>query len=302
MGRADGVGGSPWLARQRARRWLLAVAAVAILCGMWEGYKALGEATDGTVLGWDLPARYDDLSMPHLTDVVARFAEPTNRGTTESVGVSVLKGAWYTLQLAGLGLAVGIAVGLGLAVLMQRFRVAERGLLPYVILSQTVPFAALAPLVAGWSGRFDVLGYEWEQWMSVSFIASYLAFFPIAVGALKGLQSPTAATIELMDSYAAPARATLFKVRFPSAVPYLVPALRLAFASAIVGSIVAEISVGRRGGLGRLILEYSQQASSDPPKVYTAMLGAALLGLVVAGVVNLVELWVLRNRPLGDVR
>ncbi len=281
---------------------MLAVAAVAALCGMWEGYKVLGEATDGTVLGWDLPARYDDLSMPHLTDVVARFSEPTNRGTTESVGVSVLKGAWYTLQLAGLGLAVGIAVGLGLAVLMQRFRVAERGLLPYVILSQTVPFAALAPLVAGWSGRFDVLGYEWEQWMSVSFIASYLAFFPIAVGALKGLQSPSPATIELMSSYAAPARATLFKVRFPSAVPYLIPALRLAFASAIVGSIVAEISVGRRGGLGRLILEYSQQASSDPPKVYTAMLGAALLGLVVAGVVNLVELWVLRNRPLGDVR
>jgi NitT/TauT family transport system permease protein len=289
-------------AGRRTRAMALPVVAVAGLCGVWEGYKALGEAVDGAVLGWELPANYDDVSMPHISDIVARFSEPTNRGTTESVGRAVVKGAWYTLQLATVGLAVGIVVGLLLAMLMQRFRVTERGLLPYVILSQTVPFAALAPLVSGWSGQLSILGYEWERWMSVSFIASYLAFFPIAVGALRGLQSPTPATIELMDSYAASGRATLLKLRFPSAVPYLIPALRLAFASAIVGSIVAEISVGHRGGVGRLILEYSQQALTDPPKVYTAMLGAALLGLVAAALVNAFEAWVLRHRPREALR
>ena len=73
---------------------------------------------------------------------------------------------------------------------MQRFRIAERSLLPYVIVSQTVPLVALAPLVVGWGGQLEVFGREWQPWMSVTVISAYLAFFPVAVGALRGLQSP----------------------------------------------------------------------------------------------------------------
>ena len=80
--------------------------------------------------------------------------------------------------------------------------------------------------------------------------------------------------------YAAPWRQTLFKLRFPAAVPYLMPALRLAATAAVVGAIVAEISTGLKGGIGRLILEYARQATGDPAKVYTAVFGAAVLGLV----------------------
>jgi NitT/TauT family transport system permease protein len=133
--------------------------------------------------------------------------------------------------------------------------------------------------------------------MSVSTIAAYLAFFPVSVGALRGLQSPSPATIELLDSYAASWRQTLFKVRFPASVPHLVPALRLAAAAAVVGAIVAEISTGQRGGIGRLILEYSRSGTSDPAKVYTAILAAAVLGLVVAGLIGVFERWAMRNRP-----
>jgi NitT/TauT family transport system permease protein len=196
---------------------------------------------------------------------------------------------------------VGTVVGLLLANAMQRFVTAERGLLPYVILSQTVPLVALAPLVVGWGGRLSLFGLDWQPWMSVAVIAAYLAFFPVAVGALRGLQSPPPEAVELMDSYAAGWWRTLVKLRFPASVPYLVPALKLAAASSIVGAVVAEISTGTRGGIGRLIIEYSREATSDPAKVYTAIIGAAALGLVVAGIVALIDLIFMRNRPREEV-
>jgi len=182
-----------------------------------------------------------------------------------------------------------VAVGAVLAVAMQRFRVVERGLLPYVVASQTVPLVALAPLVASWGGQLHLGSLDWRPWMSVSLIAAYLAFFPVAVGMLRGLLSPSEASVELMRSYAASDWQALWRLRLPASVPYLMPALRLAAAAAVVGAIVAEISTGTRGGIGRLIIAYSQGASSDPAKLYDAVFGAAALGLVVAGLVALVE-------------
>jgi NitT/TauT family transport system permease protein len=137
--------------------------------------------------------------------------------------------------------------------------------------------------------------------MSVAVIAAYLAFFPIAVGMLRGLESPTSAGVELMRSYAAGWWRTLIKLRVPASLPYLFPALRLAGAAAVVGAVVGEISTGTRGGVGRLIIEYSREATSDPAKVYTAMLGAAVLGLVVAGLVGLLELPLMRHRRRVEV-
>ena len=212
------------------------------------------------------------------------------------VGLAVASGALFTLGLALGGLVIGGVLGALLALVMQRFRVAERGLLPWVILSQTVPLVALAPLVAGWGGGLSLGPYPWQDWMSVSTIAAYLAFFPVAVGMLRGLQSPSAIGVELMRSYAAGWWRTLVKLRMPAATPYLFPALRLAGAAAVVGAVVGEISTGTRGGIGRLVIEYSREATTDPAKVYTAMLGAALLGLVVAAGVALAEWPLTRHR------
>lgn len=128
-------------------------------------------------------------------------------------------------------------------------------------------------------------------------LGAFLAFFPVAVGTLKGLTSVPPASLELMESYAASWRQTLVKVRFPAAVPYLVPALRLAATASVVGVVVAEISTGLAGGVGRLIIEYARQATSDPAKVYTAVFGAAALGLLMAGMVALVDVALMRNRP-----
>jgi NitT/TauT family transport system permease protein len=283
--------------RRRARRLLLFVLALVLLCALWEGYKWVGQAVGGRIFGWRLPARSDNGSMPHIWDILRRFGQPERRGSGRRIGATVAAGGWFTFRVAMVGFVMGVTVGLALAIVMQRFRVAERGLLPYVVLSQTVPLVALAPLVVGWGGNLTLFGVHWKLWMSVAVIAAYLAFFPVAVGGLRGLQAPTSEEVELMDSYAASWRQTLLKLRLPAAVPYLVPALKLAAASSVVGAVVAEISTGTKGGIGRLIIEYSREATSDPAKVYTAMIGAGALGLVVAGVVGLLDVVMMRHRP-----
>jgi NitT/TauT family transport system permease protein len=244
---------------------------------LWEGYKLVG-SPDGTVLfGVAILPRADDLSMPHLWTVLQRLGRPELTGGPAGLdrgGAGVPVHARHHRPRLPRRRVVGLAAR---RCAMQRFRLVERGLLPYVILSQTVPLVALAPLVAGWGGTIM------PPWATVAVIASYLAFFPVAVGMLRGLQSPPASGVELMRSYASGWWRTLVKLRFPSSLPYLFPALRLAGAAAVVGAVVGEISTGTRGGIGRLIIEYSREATSDPAKVYTAMLGAALLGLVVAG-------------------
>ena len=276
------------------RRLLFALGGLLVLILFWEGYKAVGNP-DGTVLfGVRVLPRADDLSMPHVWTVLSRLGQPELAGGSP-VWIVVLRACLFTFGITAAGFAAGAVIGLLLAVVMQRFVIVERGLLPYVILSQTVPLVALAPLIAGWGGTI------WPAWMSVSAIAAYLAFFPVAVGMLRGLQSPAAAGVELMRSYAAGWWRTLVKLRLPASLPYLFPALRLAGAAAVVGAVVGEISTGTRGGIGRLVIEYSREATSDPAKVYTAMLGAAVLGLVVAGLVGLLELPLMRHRRRVEV-
>jgi NitT/TauT family transport system permease protein len=130
--------------------------------------------------------------------------------------------------------------------------------------------------------------------MSVALIASYLAFFPIAVGALRGLQAPDRIHVELMHTYAANYGQTLFKLRFPASVPYLIPALRLGAANAVVGAVVAEVSTGLQGGIGRILIQYAGQASGDPSKAWGPIFGAIVLGLVAAGSVALLGV-ILKN-------
>ena len=134
-------------------------------------------------------------------------------------------------------------------------------------------------------------------------LGAFLAFFPVAVGTLRGLESASATSLELMRSYAANGRQTMFKLRFPSAVPFMVPALRLAAAASVIGVVVAEMSTGQSGGVGRLILEYSRQSTGDPAKVYSAVLGTAVLGLAMAGLVVVFDTLMMRRRPsLEEVR
>jgi NitT/TauT family transport system permease protein len=270
--------------------------ALVILAALWELYK-LVIPDDGVKLGGSLILpRSDDTSMPHLSQIIDAFGkEEVTGGST--VLSSVIKSVWYSLRLAAAGFAVGVVVGFLLALAMQRLRIVERALLPYVVLSQTIPLIALAPLVYGWSDNLSLFGLDWQAWMSVSVIAAYLAFFPVAIGALRGLSSPPAVQTELLACYAASWWQTLVRLRLPASVPYLIPALKLAAAAAVVGTIVAEISIGLQGGIGRLIITYAQQATGDPSRVYAPIVGAAFMGLFAVGLISLLDAGLRRYNP-----
>lgn len=270
--------------------FLWALAGIILIAVMWELTKFFG-----TII--ELPFNTSDQAMPHIWTMFSAFSTPEVRGSETSVFQAVFSAATYSLFLALGGFVIGVSFGLLLAIIMQRFLFFERGLLPFVIASQTVPLIALAPLIVGIGNQISFGPIQWSTTYSVMFIAAYLAFFPLSVGALRGLQAPSATSLELMRSYAATNNKVLWKLRFPASIPYLVPALKISAAAAVVGTVVAEISTGVRGGIGRLMVEYAREASSQPAKVYVAVFGAIVLGLVVTAAITAVDVVLTRNLP-----
>ena len=277
------------------------------LVAVWELYKFVGPsaglvvgAVEGeTGSGAMLLPRTNDRAMPHIWDMVARLFQSTSGGDTPPLIVPVITAALTTLGIAAVGWLIGVLVGALLGAVMQRWRLAEWGLLPWIVVSQTVPLIAFAPILSSIGSQIDRGGFPWPQWLSVAVIASYLAFFPIAVGVLRGLESPDRIHLDLMRSYAAGYWATLFRLRIPAAVPHLLPALRLAAASAVVGAVVAEVSIGMRGGIGRMLIQLAGQGSSDPAAPWGPTFGSIAIGLVAAGTVALVG-FSLKNYRRGE--
>ena len=292
----------------RLRPVLLGLAGIVALVALWELYKYVGPA-DGVVLfategdrgsGVRILPRTHDRAMPHVWDMVARLFGASSGGDSTPMWQLVLTAAVTTLGVAAVGWLIGLVVASVLALVMQRWRLAEWGILPWIVVSQTVPLVAFAPLIASLGRQASQGGLPWPEWMSVAVVASYLAFFPMAVGILRGLQSPDRIHLELLRSYGAGYWTTLRKLRLPAAVPYLLPALRLGAANAVVGAIVAEVSINMEGGIGRMIIGLASQGSSDPAKPWSPIFGAVVLGLVAAGSVAVLGLFLSRYRR-GEV-
>jgi NitT/TauT family transport system permease protein len=283
--------------RRAAYRTMMFIVALAGVAALWEFYKLVGPEDGGKVFGVAILPRSNDTAMPHVWSMLSRYGKPELRGSDTEIWQVVLSGAWYSFRLSLVGFVLGATIGVGLAIVMARFRIVERGLLPYLVLSQTVPLIALAPLVVAWGGKLEIGPFTWPRWLSASVLGAFLAFFPVSVGTLRGLSSAPTAALELMQSYAATWRQTLVRLRFPAAVPFMLPALKLGATGAVIGVVVAEISTGLKGGIGRLIIEYAREATADPAKVFTAVFGAAALGLAMAGLVAAVDMVLMRNRP-----
>lgn len=277
---------------RRVRTILTGALGLVLLAVVWEAYKWLGP-TDGVMIGQTvvLP-RTSDLAMPHVWQMLEVFSEPVSGARDADTVLQVVTAAsLFTLRIAAAGWAIGVVVGMVLALLMTRFSLAESAVLPWVILSQTVPLIAIAPLVRRWGSQLEFGGFEWQSEYSVAVIAAYLAFFPVAVGALRGLKSPERNQVDLMRAYGVGWWTGLLRLRLPASVPYLLAALRLAAASAVIGTVVAEVSIGLRGGIGRLVIEYAQAAGGDPAKPWAPIFGAIAVGLVAAGAVALLGLF-----------
>ncbi|MFZ3452385.1 ABC transporter permease [Arthrobacter sp. 7Tela_A1] len=284
------------------RRWRPSVIAwglggVLLPVLLWEAYKAVGPASGVSVGGMPLLPRTTDLAMPHVWTMLQRLLAPESSASGAGpMWVAVLQAAGFTLGIAGAGWLLGVVVGLGLAMLMQRFRTANSAMLPWIILSQTVPLIAIAPLVRRWGSQLEFGPFTWENWMSVAVIAAYLAFFPVAIGALRGFSAPEKAHEDLMRTYALGWWQTFLRLRLPASVPYLLPALRLAAANAVIGAVVAEVSIGLRGGIGRMIVEFAAAAGGDPGKPWAPIFGAVVLGLAAVGFVALIGALLRRYR------
>ncbi len=270
----------------RVVRQVLVFTVFVVLLGLgYTGYKWFGQAVDDTQIDWPvigsvLP-RTDDLNMPPVLDILTEFSKSPG-GPDDALWVELLEESLFTLREAAAGFFVGAIIGLGIAIVLARSRRLERGLLPYVIASQTIPLIAIAPIIVIWGRKnFDFFPWDWQDWMSVSIIATYLTFFPVAVNGLRGLQSPRDENLELMESYAATWSQTLWRLRLPASVPYLFAALKIAATASIVGAIVGEISAGVGGGLGRRILLEAQRYTTGPERLYASVIGSALLGIAV---------------------
>ena len=286
-----------------ARKAVTFIVFLGLLAGLYTGYKAFGQAIDDrqqdwAVVGSVLP-RTDDLNMPPIGDIVSQLGEIP--GGKDQIYVKILfDEALFTLREAFAGFIVGLVIGMAIALALAQWRRLEQGLLPYVIASQTIPLIAIAPIVVIWGRKnFDFFPWEWQDWMSVSIIATYLTFFPVAVNGLRGLQSPRPENQELMESYAANWGQTLWRLRLPASLPYLFAALKIAATASIVGAIVGEISAGVEGGLGRRIFGEALNYTTDPDRLFASVLGAAALGIFVFLVVTGVERLVVGRQSRG---
>ena len=286
--------------RSTVRQAFVLVAFVLLLCVAYTAYKAVGAAIDDAQSEWPIIGSFlpesGDLKMPPVLDIVSGiFAEP--RGTGEPFWSIVGKEAAFTLREAAVGFAIGVIVGLGIAIVLTTSGRLERALVPHVIASQTIPLIAIAPIIVIWGRKsFDFLPFEWQDWMSVSIIATYLTFFPVTINGLRGLQSPRPENLELMDSYAARWGQTLWRLRLPASLPYLFAAFKIAATASVVGAIVGEISAGVKGGLGRRVLLEAQRYTTGPERLYVAVLGAAALGIFVFAVISSFEYVLVRRK------
>jgi len=276
--------------RRLARSGISIVAVIAAFIVLWEGYKLVW-----TALGWEIPISPDNRTMPHTWDILLTLFRPAQRNGPPLILVEALA-ALMTLREAFVGFVVGGAIGFGLGVLFVRSRTSERAFMPYVVASQTVPILAIAPMVVVWGGRLDI-----PQWLTISIIAAYLTFFPVVINTLRGLRSPQPTAMELMRSYASSPRETLWKLQVPAAMPYIFTALKVSAAASVIGAIVGELPAGFRGGLGRDLLQFSQQFTAAPEKLFAAVLIAGLAGMLFVGLVTLAEhRWVAASRRQGS--
>jgi len=257
------------------------------MVALWEGYKWMGQTTGGTwpLTDIELPVRTNDRAMPHVWDIVSALFRPATRAAgADLLVVLLLRAAFFTWRSAVIGFAAGSLVGFGLGVLFVRSSLAERGLMPYVVASQTVPVIAIAPILVVWGGRLEL-----PNWVPVAAISAYLAFFPVAINTLRGLRSPAATASELMRSYAASQNQVLWKLQVPAALPFLFPALKIAATTSVIGAIVGELPAGMSEGLGRALLSFASSFSSSPEKLFASVLIAALVGVFFVALVAIAE-------------
>ena len=256
------------------------------LWALWELYRWIGVRAAIT-----RPFEVNERTMPHIHDMVGQLFQPSRRNGPLLIDV-LLDAAWFTAKEAAAGFVLGAAVGFALGIVLARSRLLQRGFLPYIVASQTIPILAIAPMVVVWLGSRGAPG-----WVSVAVISAFLTFFPVTINTLRGLTSADPRAIELMRSYAASDWAILWRLRVPAALPFIFSALKVAAPASVVGAIIGELPSSIQDGLAGAILNFNQYYVLAPESLWATNIVAALLGISFFVVVVVAERLVLRRAP-----
>ncbi len=199
---------------------------------------------------------------------------------------SLLYHCWVTLSSTLVGFVLGTVLGIGLAILIVHSKLLSKALMPWIIASQTIPILAIAPMIIVVLGAMGFTGL-----LPKALISTYLCFFPVTIGMVKGLMSPDLIHRDLMRTYNASARETLWKLRFPAAVPYLFTSLKIAVAIALTGAIVGELPTGAIAGIGARLLVGSYNGLTM--MIWSALVAGSVMAYLLVWLVGFAERWTL---------
>ncbi len=201
---------------------------------------------------------------------------------------SLIYHAGITLSSTLLGFAFGTVLGVLIAVGIVYSKALDKSLMPWIITSQTIPILAIAPMIVVVMAAIGVTGL-----LPKAIISTYLSFFPVAVGMVKGLRSPELMQLDLMRTYNASGFQTFVKLRWPSALPYLFTSMKVAIAISLVGAIVGELPTGAQAGLGARLLAGSYYGQTI--QIWSALFMAAALAAVLVSVISFLHTYTLRR-------
>lgn len=194
---------------------------------------------------------------------------------------SLVYHAWVTLSSTLLGFVFGTALGVVIAVGIVHVMALDRSLMPWIIASQTVPILAVAPMVIVVLAAIGITGL-----IPKSLISTYLSFFPVAVGMVKGLRSPELMHLDLMHTYNASQSQVFWKLRVPASVPFLFASMKVAVAASLVGAIVAELPTGAVAGIGSKLLQASYY--SQTIEMWSALVAGSIVAAILVTVVGII--------------
>ena len=201
---------------------------------------------------------------------------------------SLVYHAWITLSATLAGFAMGTVLGVVLAVAIVHNRATDRSVMPWVIASQTIPILAIAPMIIVVLNAVGLSGL-----LPKALISTYLSFFPVVVGMVKGLRAPEAIQLDLMRTYSASMSQVFWKLRWPHSMPYLFASMKVAVAISLVGAIVGELPTGAVAGLGARLLAGSYYGQTV--QIWSALIVAAALAAVLVSIVGLAGGYVSRR-------
>jgi NitT/TauT family transport system permease protein len=255
------------------------IAAILMNASFQRDMDARGKVTPSTMEFIEKTLSQPKPLLPAPHQVAQNFFENTFLRKLTS-NRSLVYHSGVTLSSTALGFAMGTLLGILIAVGIVHIKALDRSLMPWIITSQTIPILAIAPMVIVVLGAINITGL-----IPKALISTYLSFFPVTVGMVKGLRSPEVMLLDLMRTYNASAAQTFWKLRVPASVPYLFTSMKVAIAASLVGAIVGELPTGAVAGIGSKLLAgayYSQTID-----IWAALIAGSLLAALLIAIVSI---------------